>query len=197
MLRLYLLAHAPTAAQRQRRFPADEGIEPLEPDVARRLAAPLGACSAIWCAPERRAAETATALGLVATPCADLREWAAGAWTGQTVSWVAAHEPAAFQAWCTNPDATPPGGESLRALAARVAAWMDSQTAADGHALVIADPAVIRAAILHTLAADPPTFWRLEVPPLALSVVQYAAGQWRLRQLSIDFAAPASPLREA
>src|SRR4051812_26517463 len=132
MFRLYLLAHAPTTAQRQRRFPTDEGIEPLEPGVTSRLVAQVGSCSVVWRAPERRAAETAAALGLAATRCDDLREWAAGAWTGQTVTSVATHAPAAFQDWCTNPDATPPDGESLRTLVARVAAWMDTQTAAVG-----------------------------------------------------------------
>jgi len=188
MMRLHLLAHAPTTAQRRQRFPADEGIDPVAPGLADRLAARLGTCNAIWRGPERRAAETATALGLTATPCADLRAWSAGAWSGRAIPSVVADDPAGFRAWCTDPDATPPGGESLRALAARVACWMDAQAALAGHALVIADAAVIRAAVLRVLDAQPLTFWHLEIAPLSLSSVQHAGDHWRLRQLNLDIA---------
>jgi broad specificity phosphatase PhoE len=188
LLRLTFLAHAPTAAQRLLRFPADEGIEPVDPHVAQRLMARIGRCDAVWRGPERRAAETAEALGLAApglaaTPCDDLRAWSVGAWSGQAVSEVAEHDPAGFHAWRTDPDATPGGGESLTALLARVARWAETQARGRGRALVIADPTVIRAAIVHALDAGPPTFWRLEIAPLSLSVVQYASGSWRLKSL--------------
>ena len=112
-----VLRHAPTAAQRLLRFPADEGIEPIDPGVARRLSARVGRCRAVWRGPERRAEETAAALGLVAAPCDDLRAWSAGAWSGQSVAWVAEHDPEGFRAWRTDPDAAPAGGESLSAPA--------------------------------------------------------------------------------
>jgi broad specificity phosphatase PhoE len=186
MLRLYLLAHAPTAAQRLFRFPADEGIEPIDPGVVRRLAVRLGTVGAVWCGPERRAQETAAALGLVATPCDDLRGWSAGVWSGQAVTWVAEHDPEGFGVWRTDPDAAPSGGESLRTLLARVAGWAASTTSGAGRVLLIADPAVIRALVVHVLAAGAQTFWRLEIPPLSLSVVQHAHDEWRLRHLVLD-----------
>ncbi len=186
MLRLYLLSTAPTAAQRLLRFPADESIEPIDPVVARRLLGRVGACSAVWRGPERRAEETATALGLVAAPSDELRAWSAGAWSGQAVAHVAEHDPEGFQAWRTNPDAAPVGGESLNTLIARVAGWARAQTPSAGRVLVIADAAVIRALVLHVLEGDPRTFWRLEVPPLSLSVVQHVHNEWRLRHLVLD-----------
>jgi broad specificity phosphatase PhoE len=186
MLRLYLLAAAPTAAQRLLRFPADEGIEAIDPSVARRLLARVGAYSAVWRGPERRAKETAAALGLVASPCDDLRTWSAGAWSGQAVADVAEHDPEGFQAWRTNPDAAAAGGESLNMLIARVAEWTRAQTPGAGRVLVITDPAVIRAVVVHVLEGEPRTFWRLEVPPLSLSVVQHAHNEWRLRHLVLD-----------
>jgi broad specificity phosphatase PhoE len=192
MLRLFLLAHAPTAAQRQLRFPADESIEPVDPSVARRLSVRVGTCGAIWRGPERRAEETAAALQLVAEPCDDLRAWSAGVWSGQSVAWVAEHDPEGFRAWRTDPDAAPVGGESLRTLIARVAGWTGAQAPGAGRVLVIADPSVIRAVVLHVLECDPHTFWRLEVPPLSLSVVQHANNDWRLRHLVLD---PAEALR--
>jgi broad specificity phosphatase PhoE len=189
MLRLYLLAHAPTAAQRLARFSADEGIEPIEPAVAGRLLAWVGGCTVAWCGPERRSVETAAALGRSATACDDLRAWSAGAWSGQSVAWIAEHDPDGFQAWRTDPDATPAGSESLTALLSRVAGWTAAQTQHSGRALVVADSAVIRALILHVVEAGPRSFWRLEVPPLSLSVVQHAQHQWRLRQLGLDLLA--------
>lgn len=190
MIRLYLLAPAPTGAQRRQRFAADEGIEPVDPRLAARLAAQIGACRAVLRGPERRAAETATVLGLAATPRADLRAWSVGAWSGQSIARVAASDPAGFQAWRTDPDAAPPGGESLRALTARVERWLAAQTALSGRLLIVADAAVLRAAVLCALDAGFSTFWRLEILPLQLSVVQHAGDGWRLRQLNIDLADP-------
>jgi broad specificity phosphatase PhoE len=185
MIRLYLVAHAPTAAQRLLQFPADEGVEPIDPLVASQLSTRIGPCSALWRGPERRCEETAAALGLVASPCADVRAWSAGVWSGQAVTWVAEHDPGGFRAWRTDPDAAPAGGESLRALIERVARWIETQTPIAGRVLLIADPAVIRAAILYVLDAPPQTFWRLDVSPLSLSIVQGVNGAWRLRSLGV------------
>jgi histidine phosphatase superfamily protein (branch 1) len=44
---------------------------------------------------------------------------------------------------------------------------------------------VIRAAVLCVLDAPPETFWRLDVAPLSLSIVQNANGEWRLRGLGV------------
>lgn len=186
MLRLYLLAPAPTAAQRRLQFPADENIEPIDPATARQISARVGTCTAVWRGPERRTEQTAAALGVVAAPCDALRAWSAGDWTGRPIASVAEHDPAGFQAWRTDPDAAPAGGESLHTLIARVAEWTQAQAPGPGRVLVIADPAVIRAVVLHVLEAQARTFWRLEVPPLSLSIVQFANDTWRLRHLVLD-----------
>ena len=183
-LRLHLLAHAPTRAQREFRFPsADDAIEQLTSERLAAVSAQVGACQSVWCGPERRCKETADALDLRATPVDALRAWSPGAWAGQALASVAENEPEAFEAWRTNPDAAPPGGESLSSLMLRVAAWVDGQAAASGRALVIADASVIRAVVVHVLQAPPATFWRFDIPPLSLSVVQHATNQWRLRNL--------------
>jgi broad specificity phosphatase PhoE len=188
MLRLYLLAHAPTSAQRQFQFPADDdSIEPIDSGQIERLRGRIGSCGAVWRGPERRAEETAAGLGLGATPCGDLRAWSAGDWTGQAVAWIAEHDPDGFRAWRTDPDATPNGGESLSALLSRVAHWLDAQVTDAGRVLAIADPAVIRAVVLHVLGAGAGAFWRLDVPPLSLSIVQYANREWRLRSLNVEY----------
>jgi broad specificity phosphatase PhoE len=53
----------------------------------------------------------------------------------------------------------------------------------------VADPGVIRAAIVHALDADLRTFWRLDVAPLSLSIIQHAGDHWRLRGLDVARAA--------
>lgn len=186
MLRLHLLAHAPTLAQRRFRFPADESIEPIDPAVIQRLSARLGSRGVAWRGPERRSAETAAALGRVATICPDLRAWSAGDWAGQPLAQVIEDDPEGFRAWRTSPDTAPAGGESLRALLERVGSWLETQTPGARPVLIVADPAVIRAALIYVLDAGPQAFWRLEVPPLSLSIVQYANGEWRLRHLNIE-----------
>jgi broad specificity phosphatase PhoE len=183
--RLHLLAPAPTAAQREVRFPDDEGIEGLDAVRAARLAARFASFATAWRGPERRAEETARALRIEASPVAALSAWSAGAWTGKTVAWVARHEPGAFEAWRTDPDAAPSGGESLRSLLERVKRWLDAHTA-KADAVVIADPAIIRAAIVHALDAGPSTFWALDVAPLSMAILHRGAGRWRLRGLEME-----------
>jgi broad specificity phosphatase PhoE len=139
----------------------------------------------MWRGPERRAAETADLLGRVAEPCADLRAWSAGEWSGQSVTSIAERDPEGFRAWRTDPEARPNGGESLRMLLDRVADWLERQAQTQGRSLAIADPAIIRAAVVHVLDAPPHTFWHLDVAPLSLTTVQYAQGAWRLRSLGV------------
>src|SRR6478735_7739088 len=105
-LRLHLLAHAPTRAQREFRFPsADDAIEQLTSERLAAVSAQVGACRSVWCGPERRCKETADALDLRAIPFDALRAWSPGAWAGQALASVAENEPEAFEAWRTNPDA--------------------------------------------------------------------------------------------
>ena len=184
MLRLYLLAHAPTLAQRQGRFPSDEGIEPGDQAIAERIAAKTGRRDVAWSGPELRCRETAERLGVEASPCEELRAWSAGAWAGRGIGWVAERDPDGLRAWRTDPDFVPDGGESLARCLHRVSRWMQAQQQPSGRSLVIADQTVIRAALLHVLDAETKTFWRLDVAPWSLSVVQYTHGEWRLRGLS-------------
>ena len=186
---LHLLAHAPTEAQRHLRFPADEGLEPLATGTTRSITARLGSIDRAWSGPERRAADTAFALGVDATPSDALRAWDLGTWTGRSVALVAEREPAAFGAWRTDPAMAPGDGESLHDLLGRLASWLEGTAHLDAHTLVVADPAVIRAAVTVALEAGPASFWHLDIEPLSSTVLRNAHGQWRLRALGVDLRA--------
>ncbi|HEX9505124.1 MAG TPA: histidine phosphatase family protein [Acidimicrobiia bacterium] len=184
--RITLLAHAATAAQRHLRFPDNEGIEPLAAGVAGRVMEQVGRSVLAWRGPERRAAETVDALGVSASPLTELRAWSMGAWTGRAVAEVAERESDAFNSWRAGPDAAPHGGESLNGLLGRVGAWLEQPETAASRTLVVADPAVIRAAIVCALDAGSSTFWRVDIRPLSLAVLQRTDGTWRVRAMGVE-----------
>ncbi|MBI6898803.1 histidine phosphatase family protein [Pseudomonas putida] len=166
-IHLTLVCHARTEAQRVGRFALDD--EPL-----RDPSAPLSTTARCLSAPELRARQTAE--GLSATVDEGLRDCDLGEWKGLLLKQL---DEDALQAWLSDPHATPHGGESIAALCERVATWMDSALL-PGQWLAITHPFVIRAAMLHALAAPLASFHRIDVPPLA--EVRFShGGQWRLQ----------------
>lgn len=186
-IRLTLVCHAATQAQRAAAVAGDD--EPL--DAAGRAAAAVAAsdpetADLCWTAPERRARETAAALGLQAAVEDRLRNCDYGRWRGSSLAALQAREPEAVRAWLTDPAAAPHGGESLLALLARVGGWLDGLPAGPATSRVIVavtHPAVVRAAAVHALAAAPAVFWRIDAGPLARLWLSGRAGRWNLRAL--------------
>ncbi len=197
------ITHALTGAMQEARFAGPE--EPLHPAGlrhARRAArsrdpaqpdpappAPPGPawvspawCSPAWCSPAACARETAAALGLHATPDPALRDAGAGAWTGRDAAAIAAEDPGALAAWLRDPDAAPPGGDSARAVLARVAAWMDAL--GDGRLVVVTHAAVVRAAIVHALGATAECGLRIDLAPLSRTVLS-RNGPWRMQSAGV------------
>jgi len=110
-----------------------------------------------------------------------------GAWRGHDVLAVAEREASAFEAWRLDPDAVPGNGdESLRALIERVGAWLDDLDVSSRRVLVVVDATVIRAAIVRVLDVAPAAFWRFDIRPLSLTVVQRTNGPWQLRSVGCD-----------
>jgi len=182
--RIAALSHAATSAQRALRFPLDETIEPLAPALKERVVAAIPRYGQAWCGPERRAAETAAALGVTAKPEPLLRACSMGSWSGVTVAEIAERQPRAFEAWRRDPEAAPPNGESLVAFSDRVRSWLDRDETTSAKTLVVVDPSVVRALIACALGLAPEAFWRFDVTPLSLTVLQYHDGFWRARMTS-------------
>lgn len=86
-----------------------------------------------------------------------------GRWNGATLPEVAAREPGAVDVWLRDP---PRGGECLLAFISRVGGWLDTRpTDGAGHLVTVAEPAVVRAALVYALNAPPSTYWNISVSP--------------------------------
>ena len=187
--RLSLISHASTSAQRLSAFPADE---PVEESALTKLAAinwQSPRANQILTAPELRTQQTAEGLNLTATPTNELRDIAYGTWQGRTLNDLYAEDPAAMAQWLTDPASTPHNGESIIALIKRIEDWLTTLVAEEKkHTIAITHPAVIRAAILHTLNAPPQSFWRIDIVPLTLTDLRHNGRIWTLRSTAISLA---------
>jgi broad specificity phosphatase PhoE len=183
-LRLILVASGATAATRVAAFPHDE---PLEDQAIRRAAALRRRFSSgerALCGPALRARQTADALGLVAEVDNDLDDCDFGRWKGLRLADLAAAEPDAVAAWLSDPEADVHGGESVATLIRRVSAWLDCQSADDGRIIAVTHASVMRAAVLHALAAPAQSFWRIDIAPLARVEMTTQQGHWTLRSIA-------------
>ncbi|WP_019631399.1 histidine phosphatase family protein [Actinomadura atramentaria] len=179
-LRLFLVAHAATAATRAARFPADE-----PPDLPGSVGA-LRRIDVAACGPEARCRATAAALGLDASPDARLADLDVGAWRGLATDDV---PPADLLAWLTDPAAAPHGGEPLTGVLARAADWLAALPATPARVAAVVAPALVRAAVLRVLAAPPTAFWALDVAPLTVTELSRGGGRWRVRAVGRPLAA--------
>ncbi len=177
--RLSFICHARTEAQRLGRFALDEAADPKGLLLAAELSAWLKKPVRILCAPETRTLQTAQALGGEIEIVPALGDYDIGDWQGQRLSDLQQRRPQARANWISYPDAAPHGGEAIQALCLRVSAWLD-EFREEGHFAVGTHPLVIRAAILHALAASTASFNLIDVEPLAVVDLRFNE-RWRLR----------------
>lgn len=167
---------------RAARFPGPaEAADPASLARAAALAETVAGRPA-FAAPTPAARQTATALGLVPSVAPPLAEAGFGWWGGLPYERVAREDPDGLARWLGDPHATPHGGESLAALAARVAAWLGSGP--PERAVVVCDAGVIRAALGHALGLDPPAAARFDVAPLSTTELSPVRGGWRVAHVN-------------
>jgi broad specificity phosphatase PhoE len=188
--RLLLMRHARTHAVRRAAFPLDESLDTAGLEAARRLAGRLGRGDA-YCGPSRRARETAAAAGLDAEVVPALDECDFGRWAGRTLAHVDTQDPDGSRAWMTDPGARPHGGETLAELLERVGDWLDDQAQMRGRAIAVTHGGVVKAAVVHALAAPPAAFWRVDVAPLAATELHAHDGRWTLARVNAPVVAAA------
>jgi broad specificity phosphatase PhoE len=179
---LLLLCHAASASARTAGFPGDD--EPLDPAAAAALdGLRLRPSDRQFVSPLARARETATRLALAAAVEPALIDCDFGRWRGDTLQAAQAREPQAVAKWLHEPASRPHGGESVVALIARVAAWMEQVAPTRGVTLAITHAAVIRAGVVAALGADARAFWRIDAAPLTLARLSGHSGRWNLVSL--------------
>ncbi|MGW1955124.1 histidine phosphatase family protein [Streptomyces sp. NPDC001920] len=184
-LRVTFVAAARSASPLAERFEDDRPLDQAGWDevqsVARDLL-PLAAAELRYCSPTPRSRATGDALGYAPLIQLALRDCDMGRWRGLTLGEAMAREPEAVDAWLANPRSAPHGGESLLAFIGRVGSWLDTRPVEDGGRIVaVAEPSVIRAALVYALKAPPSTYWNIDVRPLSTIAVSGRAGRWNLR----------------
>ena len=178
-IRLSFICHARTEAQRLGRFALDEPADPKGLLQAQEMAAALKKPVRILCAPETRTLQTAQALGEDIEIGPALEDYDVGDWRGLRLCDLQESIPQVLADWTSDPGSAPHGGESVEALCLRVGAWLD-EFREEGHFAVVTHPFVIRAAILHALAASTASFNLIDVEPLARVELRFNE-RWRLR----------------
>src|SRR5579871_4701907 len=131
-MRLLLVSHAATAAQRAGRIPADEPLDACslaEAEATRsRIATSLpdSVDASVFVSPAVCARDTATTLGLSATVVDALADMNYGDWQGQRLADLAAQAPQELAAWTRDAYIAPPGGESFNQVVQRIGKWLDA-----------------------------------------------------------------------
>ncbi|UUN25881.1 histidine phosphatase family protein [Streptomyces sp. FIT100] len=183
-VRVTLVAAARSSARLAERFDDDRPLDQAgwyEVQLAAHTLVPLGAAELRYCSPTARSRATADALGYAPLAQPALSDCDMGRWRGFTLAEVAAREPDAVDAWLADPRSAPHGGEPLLGFISRIGGWLDTRPAGDGSSVVaVAEPAVVRAALVYALKAPPSTYWNVDVRPLSTVVLTGRSGRWSL-----------------
>jgi broad specificity phosphatase PhoE/ribonuclease HI len=195
---LVLLRHGRTRLTEQRRFSGGDGEDPeltgTGVDEARRAGAAVGTLgtagswipgtgpvTAVVSSPRRRARQTAEAVtAATGVQCGlddDWTEIGFGEWDGLTFAEIAKRSPAELGRWQGSASFSPPGGESLDDLAARVRTARERVVAANprGVVVVATHTTPVRAVVRDVLGAAPESLWRIQVATCSLTAVRFWA----------------------
>ncbi|MFJ8886110.1 histidine phosphatase family protein [Streptomyces sp. NPDC102402] len=182
-VRVSLVAAARSSALLAERFDDDRPLDHAgwrEVQLAAHTLVRLGAAEMRYCSPTPRSRATGDALGFAPLVQLALRDCDMGRWRGLTLSEVAAREPAAVDAWLADPRSAPHGGESLLAFISRVGNWLDTRPVQEGALVAVAEPSVVRAALVYALKAPPSAYWNVDVRPLSTVTITGLPGRWSL-----------------
>ncbi|MEU3252171.1 histidine phosphatase family protein [Streptomyces sp. NPDC006997] len=183
-LRVTFVASARSSPLLAERFEDDRPLDQPgweEVQHAARDLLPLAAAELRYCSPTPRSRATGDALGYHPLVQPALRDCHMGRWRGLTLGEAMAREPDAVDAWLADPRSTPHGGESLLAFISRVGGWLNTRPVEEnGRIVAVAEPSVIRAALVYALKAPPATYWNIDVRPLSTTTVTGWAGRWHL-----------------
>ncbi len=183
---LVLLRHGVTDHTSARRYSGRDGEDLGLTELGHRQAAAAAAVlagddpfAAVVCSPLRRTRETAEVvaerLGLPLRVDEDWAECSFGEWDGLTSAEVAARWPQQYAAWLGSTTTSPPGGESLADLEARVRRGRDHVLADQprGRVVVVTHASPIKALVRLAIGAGPEVAWRMESSPASITRTQW------------------------
>jgi broad specificity phosphatase PhoE len=195
---MLFIRHVTTRLMREACFPGDDEADmtslakaatqaQVKAETRARVARELGMESdfeepgrMVWVSSSTVSLQTALALGMEPDVARELDEVHMGRWRGLQYAQVARAEPEALAAWRTDPDATPHGGESVSAMTARVAAWMEAKRDVPD-VVAVCDVGAIRAALAHALGVGTLITARIDIAPLSdTKITPTADGGWRV-----------------
>ncbi|RVD56086.1 histidine phosphatase family protein [Mesorhizobium sp. M2D.F.Ca.ET.185.01.1.1] len=188
LARLTMIACGATPGMRKGRFPSDEPLEPRALERAAGLGSSLRRADRVWTSPALAARLAAEALGLEATVEPLLAEQDFARWAGRSFEEMQAEDPQGMAAWFSDPDAAPHGGESLAAVARRVATLMERLAGESGHTIAFTHAVPIRAAIVHVLGAPLASVWNIDIEPLSLTEFRSDGRRWVLHASGVTVA---------
>jgi alpha-ribazole phosphatase len=183
-LRLFLLRHAETGWNRERRYQgwADTPLSDTgraQAEAAGRLLA-SARLAAVWASPLRRALETAEAIaafhGLEVRTDDAFKEMHFGEWEGLSVAEVSARFPGEYRTWVETPHRfAAPGGETLPAVRRRVLDGLERLRAAHAGETVclVAHGISSRVLILEALGLPLERIWSVAVSSAGLSELEF------------------------
>ncbi|MFD1703399.1 histidine phosphatase family protein [Methylopila henanensis] len=172
-------------AMRSRRPVFPGGAEPDDAGDGARRNLPASTLSGdrFWCGPEPMTRRTAAGLGLDVEVRSELAEIDFGSWRGRTLEDVSRSDPEGFRSWVAEPSEAPHGGESIEALLARVGGWLSSCAALTGRTVAVAPAMVVKACMLHVIAAPATSYARIDLEPLSMVVFVSDGDRWNLRAI--------------
>jgi broad specificity phosphatase PhoE len=183
-LRVFLVRHAETAWNRDRRYqgwsdtPLSETGRAQAAAVAKELAG-VG-LAAVYASPLSRALDTGEAiarpLGLTVQPTPAFKEMGFGSWEGQTLEAARALDPELYERWREAPHETVvPGGEALKDVRARVLAGLAAlREPHRGQAVCVVTHAIVaRLLILEALGLGLDRIWSVHVSPTGVSELEF------------------------
>jgi broad specificity phosphatase PhoE len=178
-LRLALVCHAPTHANRASSFPKDEPLDASGLEKAHCVSQRFDKALRYLRSPAIAAQQTAEAMDIHALVESELRECDYGHWAGMSINDIAASDRDGLSQWLNDPTARPHGGEALVSLVRRVNNWLDQQQG-DGTVVAITHVSIVRAAIVCALDAPPLAFWRIDISPLSVTWLSRSSRPWTL-----------------
>jgi broad specificity phosphatase PhoE len=154
----------------------------LQAQAAARRLATGASIDAVVSSPLRRAIATAAIaadeLGLTSVIDDDLRETDFGDWDGFTLAEIQQRWPAAAEAWRSDPDPAPPGGESFAETAHRVNRACDRLLREHGGqtVLVVSHITPIKILLCRALVVPLGTLYRLYLGSASINEVHWHGG---------------------